>query len=488
MKKRLLSLATLFLIFGLFGVVSAEINAITPSTNDINKTNGWAYVNQSSVGVGTTDLEFISTRSFYSCFEYRTDGDVSQKISDTNYNNNVTDGLYPYVCVNNNTVAKTILADEYVEVRMVFGAERDERFDWTRFDVMLPPFVRSAEITSPTDGQTVSGPVSFDAILVDKDKNDSVQWAVRKGTCAVGTGTVAGNVDGHLNAYTWDHENFHSLLDTSLWVPGSYCFVFNPTESAGDTAIRLTREFQVVAPDDDQDGILNVKDKCSGTEIDKPVDGLGVNRHVWYGGDSFTTLVPAKKGTFVEISSGFSMEDTFGCSCEQILDRMSEVLEQDFNGHYKHGCSKSVIEDWVLGKYYVGQTFIETVEVPALSSSVESVATLDADKDYFLKVYGTALAGDTIEFDAKYSITNRIVGDTWTDLVSGYISYGSSLLDLFVDGVNVDWGTYNPDHIYQIPYEGTGSKLSLATYDIYYPNNGGKIFVDIYEDKWVPLW
>ena len=32
----------------------------------------------------------------------------------------------------------TIPADEFVEVRMVFGAEEDERFDWTRFDV-LPP-------------------------------------------------------------------------------------------------------------------------------------------------------------------------------------------------------------------------------------------------------------------------------------------------------------------------------------------------------------
>jgi hypothetical protein len=30
----------------------------------------------------------------------------------------------------------TVSADSYVEVRMVFGAETDERFDWTRFDVL----------------------------------------------------------------------------------------------------------------------------------------------------------------------------------------------------------------------------------------------------------------------------------------------------------------------------------------------------------------
>ena len=34
----------------------------------------------------------------------------------------------------------TINANEYVEVRMVFGAETDERFDWTRFDVLLPTY------------------------------------------------------------------------------------------------------------------------------------------------------------------------------------------------------------------------------------------------------------------------------------------------------------------------------------------------------------
>lgn len=52
----------------------------------------------------------------------------------------------------------------------------------TTFD--FEPFVRSAEILNPTVGQKVSGNVSFDAVLHDKDKDDNVQWAVRAGTCA----------------------------------------------------------------------------------------------------------------------------------------------------------------------------------------------------------------------------------------------------------------------------------------------------------------
>jgi hypothetical protein len=67
------------LVLALFGGLpaTAQVNP-TPSTNDINRANGWAHVNQIAVGIGSTTLEFVSTRSFFSCFEYRTDGDTSQ--------------------------------------------------------------------------------------------------------------------------------------------------------------------------------------------------------------------------------------------------------------------------------------------------------------------------------------------------------------------------------------------------------------------------
>lgn len=137
MKKLTLGLIGMFLIFGFAGVVgSVGADSATPSTNEENRDLGWAHVNQESVEIGSTDLEFVSTRAFWSCFEYRTDGDTSQQISPNNFNAEITDGLYPYYCVNNSTRTETIEANEYVEVRMVFGAEKDERFDWTRFDVL----------------------------------------------------------------------------------------------------------------------------------------------------------------------------------------------------------------------------------------------------------------------------------------------------------------------------------------------------------------
>lgn len=146
MKKFLIGGSVAVFVFALsISFAFAAVNLVTPSTNDINRTNGWAHVDQLSQGIGTTELKFISTRSFYSCFEYRTDGDTSQKIGDNNYNSGVTDGLYPYTCRFNNEITKTITANEYVEVRMVFGAEGDERFDWTRFDVLPPPVASSKD-------------------------------------------------------------------------------------------------------------------------------------------------------------------------------------------------------------------------------------------------------------------------------------------------------------------------------------------------------
>jgi len=139
MTKWLAALAAAVMMSGLVGGSAlADVNSVTPSTNDANRTAGWAYADVVP-GPGTATMTFHSTRGFYSCFEYRTDGDTSQRLSTNggnNFNTLVTDGLYPYDCVSNSTDTVTVSAHTYVEVRMVFGAEGDERFDWTRFDVL----------------------------------------------------------------------------------------------------------------------------------------------------------------------------------------------------------------------------------------------------------------------------------------------------------------------------------------------------------------
>ena len=163
MKKQFFFATVLAVLVLVFSV--GAINAVTPSTNDINRTKNWAHVNVVDVGVGEIELEFVSTRSFYSCFEYRTDGDTSQRIAKNggnNWNTDITDGLYLHVSTSNSTVVKTFIANEYIEIRMVFGAETDERFDWTRFDVLPAPTKSDILMNSGVPGKGLENAPGLD--------------------------------------------------------------------------------------------------------------------------------------------------------------------------------------------------------------------------------------------------------------------------------------------------------------------------------------
>ncbi len=95
--------------------------------------------------------------------------------------------------------------------------------------------------------------------------------------------------------------------------------------------------------DSDGDGVLDDVDMCQNTKIPEttvPEIKLGVNRFALLNEDLiFDTTLPKGKGPQVE----FTLEDTKGCSCEQILS----FYEDEMKGHWKFGCSKSVMEDWI---------------------------------------------------------------------------------------------------------------------------------------------
>jgi hypothetical protein len=132
-------------ILSTMGMAFGAVDAVTPSTNDENRTKGWAHFNVIETRVGEVDIEFVSTRNFLSCFEYRSDGEDTTDPRD-NFNTDIEDGLWPFLCVNNGTETLTLSALEYVEIRMVFGAERDERFDWTRIEVAPVPEAHGLQV------------------------------------------------------------------------------------------------------------------------------------------------------------------------------------------------------------------------------------------------------------------------------------------------------------------------------------------------------
>lgn len=147
--KRTFRASMIAVILIVFVMTTAAAISVTPSTNDINRTKGWAYVEVVASGPGTITFNFVSTRNFYSCFEYRTDGDTTQMTSPTNPNTAISDGKYPYKCVKNSSTQVTLLADTYVESRMVFGAESNERFGWTMFSVPPVPAPIPTPVPAP---------------------------------------------------------------------------------------------------------------------------------------------------------------------------------------------------------------------------------------------------------------------------------------------------------------------------------------------------
>lgn len=114
-----------------------------PSTNDDNRDDGFPHVNELGKDIGEVTLEFVNNTNSLAFFEYRIDGQVLTSGTD----HPVVNGsyIYPGVCVDGRSPPEcgdgspevmTFSADEYVEVRLALGGERDWDFDWTTFDVV----------------------------------------------------------------------------------------------------------------------------------------------------------------------------------------------------------------------------------------------------------------------------------------------------------------------------------------------------------------
>ena len=247
MKKIIFSLIGLALMFGLVGVASAaeSWNLEGTYTIDFVCTSGCSgtYIHTMNVSLyNNNDGTFTGTgwRNAVPSQTWIVEGDVTGDTIEFSIN---YDGSTYYVNAHG-----TIATDGTMSGSAVSSSQE---FNWA----MSPKatFYRYAEITSPEINEIAYNEVEFAAYLVDND-SDYVDWAVRKGTCAAGTNTVFGNVDGHHDAFGISYNpaeykySYSITADVSGWASGMYCFIFNPREDADETDIRLTREFTVGLP------------------------------------------------------------------------------------------------------------------------------------------------------------------------------------------------------------------------------------------------
>ena len=153
--------------------------------------------------------------------------------------------------------------------------------------------------------------------------------------------------DASVNLTLLDTGSLSKSIDLSSYAGTSIRinFLSNiPDNFSGPGHLQIDNVVLDIQPlDADGDGVFDVADQCPDTVIPEtpPTNGLGVNRFVLQDNDSsFDTTAPYGGG--VGPKKSFSLEDTAGCSCEQII-----TIQGLGKGHNKHGCSISAMEDWI---------------------------------------------------------------------------------------------------------------------------------------------
>jgi hypothetical protein len=351
---------------------------------------------------------------------------------------------------------------------------------------ITPPVITFEQ---PLDGSTHSGVIDLRATCNENCDYVNFWWRAEGQSFAWYRYHYV-HTDG--TVFEWDLDTLNAELAQGqgfdVMEDGTYYLYAAGKDLAGNWA--STPQIMVIV-DNDFDGVLE-DDYCPGTVADEPTEGLGVNRHIWKGefDNYFTTMPSGKKDERSPEPSQFSIDGTHGCSCEQILDSMAATTGFDFEGHYKFGCSKSIIEDWIANEYY-----LETVNVSSDETVVSAVSTIDSDETYILEASGTykyaSWAGDPVA-DAKCSWRGTAdplgLSEQWVsgdNLPAPYTNY----LEVKVNGGVVDWGVTSgicndTDNQYSMEYTGA-DHLDFSIYDGgAIGDNEGSIQVDIFVKLW----
>ncbi|MDC3954410.1 thrombospondin type 3 repeat-containing protein [Polyangium jinanense] len=148
-------------------------------------------------------------------------------------------------------------------------------------------------------------------------------------------GDVCDNCKDKPNSYQEDadYDKVGDVCDNCVYVA-------NPAQKDADyDGMGNACEYDCTG-DSDYDGVCDNVDECKYSTYDDATEGLNPNHSIWEGGASFTV------GESKSPKLSFTMKDTAGCSCTQIIQELSLGA-----GHKKHGCSPSAMKDWIQSVY-----------------------------------------------------------------------------------------------------------------------------------------
>lgn len=104
---------------------------------------------------------------------------------------------------------------------------------------------------------------------------------------------------------------------------------------------------ECVVPDSDNDGVPDADDQCSDTLLPDgvPEKNLKPNHYADVDGDGIFEVTVPKSKTKAIVDSVYTLADTRGCTCEQIL----AIKEGNNLGEKMYGCSSGTMSEFVAG-------------------------------------------------------------------------------------------------------------------------------------------
>lgn len=139
--------------------------------------------------------------------------------------------------------------------------------------------------------------------------------------------------------------------------------------------------------------------------------------------------------------------------------------------------------DILLQKYGVRWSLLETLTLDPSDGDGVASSTLADEVEYKVTISGTWANRPNELVDAKYCTMDGWT--TWTDAPDG--TGQPELLEVYVDGVRVDWGDYRWDHTYTLLMTGAAATVTFGVHDTYYGDNEGSFTIQIYSPSEVAL-
>ena len=209
-------------------------------------------------------------------------------------------------------------------------------------------------IESPTDGNFVDGTVDIYGTIVEDYELSHYNISVYPGDVDFMDFSKRLEQETVYLSSSFDNQLIYQW-DTTVYDDGEYLIRLAARDKAGNRDISGdpysggddSQHVITVIVDNDFDGVYD--DMCPGTNVDLPTKELGTNRWIWNGQDWISGEIPGKgkaKGPDFDVT----MEDTQGCGCFQILEWLNTNYPEEYGemeGHYKHGCSIGIMQDFM---------------------------------------------------------------------------------------------------------------------------------------------